>query len=588
MKNNYRLYIFLLLHAILSFLSIRIIDNDYHLIISNLFISVFLYLVSEIICNKKLEFKYVNKFLLLYLINLLTEIIIFQLLQIGFLRTQFVSYIMIFTIELILMKKKNYDYEKFIPYLFLLNIAFIFLLSSPNSPIGTTNSLTDSSVFRYIGLLMTENKIPYLDVFDHKGIFLYFLNYLGCLLNPKYGIWFIELILLFITLVFSYKTVRIYTNKLNSIIAVLLSYIPLIYTFECGNMTEELSLPFIVISLYLFLRDWQSNKSVGNKNAIIIGMCCSAVLLLKPNLISLWVCLSIFLFINYLKNKDYKRLLWLILSFVTGIFIFALPFLIYLIYNGAFNAFIYDYLIFNFTYSVKHGSVLMIDVISVFLDISKYVFIILISLICFSCDKSKREIALFNIFYLLVTFFIIVMPKVTYAHYGMNIIPTFLIGFGYLIDYLDKKLLNSINNKKIKKILILLVFYSVTFADIKHLSEQIKNQISGYNGYYNIENLIKSNSKKDDNVLVYGNEVILYLKTDRYTKNKYPYQFPISDISSKVKEEFKNTIKKDKPDLIIVRKDFNDKMKDNIDFIEGEYHIIEDKDITYNLYIKNN
>ena len=69
----------------------------------------------------------------------------------------------------------------------------IMLFSAGSSPV--VNSMgTDSSVFFTIGRSMLSGKVPYRDLFDHKGWYVYFFNYLGACLSSKttIGLFIIE------------------------------------------------------------------------------------------------------------------------------------------------------------------------------------------------------------------------------------------------------------------------------------------------------------------------------------------------------------------------------------------------------------
>ena len=69
----------------------------------------------------------------------------------------------------------------------------ITLFSAGSSPV--VNSMgTDSSVFFTIGRSMLSGKVPYRDLFDHKGWYVYFFNYLGACLSSKttIGLFIIE------------------------------------------------------------------------------------------------------------------------------------------------------------------------------------------------------------------------------------------------------------------------------------------------------------------------------------------------------------------------------------------------------------
>ena len=59
----------------------------------------------------------------------------------------------------------------------------------------------DSSVFLYIGKRMLEGKLPYRDLFDHKGPILYLIEVLGLCLSPQStdGVWVLEVLNLLVT-----------------------------------------------------------------------------------------------------------------------------------------------------------------------------------------------------------------------------------------------------------------------------------------------------------------------------------------------------------------------------------------------------
>ena len=42
--------------------------------------------------------------------------------------------------------------------------------------------------FEYFGFAMTKGDVPYLNIFDHKGPVIFFLNYLGYALAGPFGI----------------------------------------------------------------------------------------------------------------------------------------------------------------------------------------------------------------------------------------------------------------------------------------------------------------------------------------------------------------------------------------------------------------
>ena len=136
----------------------------------------------------------------------------------------------------------------------LLAMAFVICMRSPLNPFAKDLvTETDSSVFKYIGWRMANGEVPYKDIFDHKGILLYFINYLGTLLSFHRGVWLIEYIFMFLSLGLSYKIFRKFCKPFSSLLATLLAFSPLYAYFEGGNLTEEYALPFILLSVYVFV-----------------------------------------------------------------------------------------------------------------------------------------------------------------------------------------------------------------------------------------------------------------------------------------------------------------------------------------------
>ena len=66
----------------------------------------------------------------------------------------------------------------------------------------------DSAVFNTIGRGMAVGKVPYRDMFDHKGWYIYFFNCLGALISPDntVGLFIIECLFMLANVYLVYKT----------------------------------------------------------------------------------------------------------------------------------------------------------------------------------------------------------------------------------------------------------------------------------------------------------------------------------------------------------------------------------------------
>jgi len=82
---------------------------------------------------------------------------------------------------------------------FQIFIALLVLaILLPESPLYKLYLERDTGVFHYIGWLITQGKIPYRDVWDHKPPVIFFINALGLWLSggSRWGVWGMEAVFL--------------------------------------------------------------------------------------------------------------------------------------------------------------------------------------------------------------------------------------------------------------------------------------------------------------------------------------------------------------------------------------------------------
>lgn len=144
--------------------------------------------------------------------------------------------------------------------LMILAVGYLAVCSLSTTPLLRYNVGQDAAFFRLVGEGMTKGLLPYRDYFDMKGPYLFLMEYLGQLLLPgRLGAFGVQCVCLFITLLFCFKCFDLISpEKGCPLWASLLLLIPgavmLSYTMTGGNLTEELSMPFLMPCLYLCLK----------------------------------------------------------------------------------------------------------------------------------------------------------------------------------------------------------------------------------------------------------------------------------------------------------------------------------------------
>lgn len=237
------------------------------------------------------------------------------------------------------MSKK--DNKLFLIFFCIILATILIAVNSMNSFLYKFNQSTDVHCFVTTARCMLRGDVLYKDVYEHKGPILYFLYVIGLLISPHnfVGIAFVETIFYAVYIFFMYKITELFVDNksVRYILTLLAALISCCDTsFDGGGQCEELTLPFLCITIYIVLRYFK--KEYPNKikalDIIIIGGCFSMVFWMKYSLTGLYIGLVLFILIYQIKDKTMKNLWIYMLQFLAGFLIGSLPIIIYYLING--------------------------------------------------------------------------------------------------------------------------------------------------------------------------------------------------------------------------------------------------------------
>lgn len=472
--------------------------------------------------------------------------------------------------------KKKLNYKKYLSaslvLITLLLFTFIISMQSTLNPWNVTDIIAnDSNVFRSIGNYMVNGLMPYKDLFDHKGPIIYLINYLGIIISPKYGIWLLEYIFMFITLFYIYKCAKLICKDNISLLATFIVSTPLFLYFQGGNLTEEYALPFIAISLYIFL-DYYINKNVNFLRLLICGICCGIVFMLRVNMATIWAVFCIAIFIKCIIKKEWKDLLKFVVFFCLGFALVLIPLIIWLIKVDAFNSFIDCYFTFNGMYS---SGVKFYDVIDSGIALCTHnivLFALLGSLLL--AFKKKDELSIVYLIYFVITILFSSMSGRKYYHYAIIFIPMLV----YPIAIVLKELKSTKFSPNIVMLLIVLLCIPEWLSATTHAIGYYRDYADGNNVIkdsldYRLSNYIKDNTDKNDYITVFGNENQIYITSKCKSASRLTYQMPIINVSKQLEKEYFNDLKKNNPKYIVVEIE-DDRILDFIN--DNNYEIIDE------------
>lgn len=515
------------------------------------------------------------------------------------------------------MELRKNKYQKDIFYngiiiILLALVTFVISLSLKSNPFSEFLPGHDSSMFQYFGYAMDHGKVMYTEIFDHKGPMIFIINYIGVLLTTKHleGIYIIEYLSLFLYFFFSYKTLRIWLPRILSFISVIPQGIILIKYLEGGNLTEEFALPFLAISIYIFAKYFSNPKKTTYWEIIILGISCAIVFSLRANMIILWLVFCFIIFLKLLIDKEYKSLWKYTLFFSIGLLLVFLPIGIYLFLNDAFEAAIFQSLIFNFMYldaSANHTESRM-QLYTLLKD--DYIILIATVFLAYAVgtwkklNKDERYLYLAILLFSIGSFMTSILSGRAYRHYLMAMVPTITLPLALII----KSISGRISKTSLSVILLFLTFLSyypnleynfneilvinTPVSQIKagELSTQeqeiIKNE-NYTNNIYTTVDVIKENTTENDTIYAHRRAGNLYLLSDRLSSVKY-FNLPAVNINDNptVGKDFLSEVTQSDTELIIFSSKFHNQEKIGInqeffDYVLENYALIFDQNGHY-------
>lgn len=432
-------------------------------------------------------------------------------------------------------------------------IAYTFLLMlfcTNSSPLIRQLSGSDSSVFFVIGRAMTKGKIVFKELFDHKGFYLFLFNYIGALISysSTIGIFIVETFFMSISAIMIFKICAIFqdkkiNNKKISFLAMVALMLLILRkdTFEGGNLTEEYSLAFQFISMYLLLKDlYKNNASHRPLYMLVQGVIVGVVIGIRPNVAVIWLPIALLvgfdlLFIKRDIKLFFKNLIYGIFGLLTGL----APMLIYCWYYKAFDDMIFSTFGFNMLY-INDGMsaiILLKRIIGTMArETQRILFVaILISALFVLYDKKFKNNNYNKLYYFTMLAAAIIAASLSgrrYGHYYEYVVPFCLPA----VCEISAKVIELKPHIKYRYRYLFLIIFAATCFSSAVIPQKILSAARVYGAvginYRSFNNAIEICNKinrerkyfsPDEKILVIGFAPAFYLNMDVTPSEKYFY-----------------------------------------------------------------
>ncbi len=466
------------------------------------------------------------------------------------------------------MKQKIKDYIKPVS-LALLLLWLIGLVLSRANPYFTLPS-ADGGSFLYIGNRMLAGDELYVDVWDHKGPGIFFVNWLGVMLvnNSRWGVWFIEFFALYFGFLLGYLGIRKKWGEDAALIGLIISAYSLISVFEKGNLTEEYPLLFNFFALWLFFT--QKEKKPFLIYALIGVSFCMAFMF-RANNGGTQIAVGITTLIAGLLRQDYPKLFKQMAGLASGTIGSLLLILLFFHSRGTLQFFIDAAFTYNFL--DVSGST---DIVSGFLKgwgffgAASYLMVLgyfaalyrLYVLITKkqSADAESETLILIATLWPLEILLSSLSGR-NYSHYFVCWIPTIFIltSYAYRIfspTVFTTKVLNFINTTKVYYA-VLVVSMLFAMPVIRNYSDAFNvllfNRAYGIDQRHELSEYIRNNTKPDEKVLIWGwGAGMNFLSRREAPTSHIFYPLPSDNrINAELSKKFYEDLINNKPVLVV-------------------------------------
>lgn len=480
----------------------------------------------------------------------------------------------------------------------LIPVMFLLLFSNGTSPLVKYYYGSDSAFFMFFGKAMNHGLLPYIDLFDHKGPYLFFIQWIGQLIaEGKIGAFIMQVINMVINMFIINKIFTLANNELTIKKKILL-YIPIgilfSITFRDGNMCEEYSLLFLFASLYMTIKYFIScdngNYKHDKRFAFFYGLFFIILVFIRMTNSAFLCACVLTIFILLLIHKEYKNLFENIIYFFLGVLVGLLPILIYFKCINGLEEMLQSVFVYAFKYSnetsLKYKYMVFFTVKNIVLMCSG----VLPILILIIRKRIKDKYFVLSVISFIATFLAIFLGF-GFTHYFVLVLPNLLLGIFLYLN--DEKIINNRIFKYL--VIIVLILQSIYMFESlgKNILQMVDYSISEKTfGYY--ENQEKQDKEignqipKEDKYSVwgYGIKARFYLRTDTYPCIKYFDYLDQRFAYEEIRDEIEELLNLKQPKWLVIDKD-----KDDIpELIEKEinnHYSLYFENESYYLYTRN-
>lgn len=470
----------------------------------------------------------------------------------------------------------------------LLSVLFLLLYSPATSPLCDAFG-ADSAFFYTVGKGMTDGLLPYRDFFDMKGPYLFFIEYFGQLIcRGRTGAFIMQTLSLYASLWIAGTICRAgQKDSWGQLFMELLCLLPVLYiasfTFQGGNLTEELSMPLLMLSLFFALRHLRSGK---RKHSVWLGFFYGFVfgvlILLRITNAALIGAILLTISVELLAAKEFKNFFANGGTFIAGCITAFIPPCVFFAAHGLLGEMLYQVFVFGVCYSSE--SSFWEKLLTVLMENWPMVLITALPVIVMLFFPSKeRKDWVFAVSSFILTLVAVAMGN-GYLHYFALGLPNIVLGIVLLRKHWKRPDFGALR-KWSCRILVTIAAAALLYVQFPNFSEYTANGIKmllGHSSYAEMKQEILTvrgiiPEEDRNNIYVYGMPTTCsnwYAMADLYPPNRYcDWQEHYIQLVPEIGDELALWLTSEDARWLVTPRDYDIRPQQIREVIETHYHV---------------
>ncbi|MGN0222896.1 MAG: hypothetical protein ACI4AM_02590 [Muribaculaceae bacterium] len=309
------------------------------------------------------------------------------------------------------------------------------LMSRSVSPLFCSDGW-DSAVYRMVGECWLRGALPYADVFDNKGPYLYLIQAIGAWLGGgRWGIFLLLVINYTVILELLWRITGLIFNKIGARLVVVAGFmLHFLLMLEQGNLTEDWSMALILLGLWLAMRRLAAPADLQiGREVYVYGLCFGVVTLMRPTNSIVFAAIVLGFSGLLLYRKQFRTFGIAALRFIAGAAAAIAPMAVYFYCHDALD----DAIHCVFTYNILYAQIWS-ELTGTCYRFSNYLLMLpAIIPLASSLIYDRKNHSRFSVVVIPATilFCLIHLNQATYYHYYALLTPMLAVGGAMILRF---------------------------------------------------------------------------------------------------------------------------------------------------------